>query len=326
MSNLSKAFLFTWLVSGIVLLVGINQVFLGSALAILRWPLILLGGLLWWQRPVWRKQRLFGAVMIVMGLWLGESLYRGFRYMNWSSYESTGVELTISTYNVFFKNGYKQNIIQEIREEDPDIVILQEYTSSWQTALSASLFKRYPHRHLNPRKGPYGGAILSKYPIVEKDQILVGEYKVIAQITELNVRGKPLHLINVHLSSPAAAVEKPQKFFSYFLANYKVRKSQWTRLQTVLSDIPDDEAIIIGGDFNTMRWEPLYRDIRFDYQDLFRKEGSGWRATFPNVSSVPFPLITLDYLMYKGAIKGNKARVLSGSSADHLGVWGKFEM
>ncbi|MEL6257409.1 MAG: endonuclease/exonuclease/phosphatase family protein [Bacteroidota bacterium] len=87
-----------------------------------------------------------------------------------------------------------------------------------------------------------------------------------------------------------------------------------------------DSPRIIAGDLNTMRIEPLYREIRSEWNNLFAKKGSGLGWTFPNISSIPFPLITLDYILYRGAIQAIECKVLQRSSADHLAVFGSFKI
>lgn len=318
--------LWVWCLLGIICLVGMNQVFIGSAFALLRWPLVILALVLFWRKKSLRQVRIFQVVLVLMGLWMGESLYRGIRYTRDVFVETKGTELTIASYNVFFLNKYKQNIIQEIKKENPEVLLLQEYTPGWQQVMSASIFKRYPYRRIYPRKGPYGLAILSQYPIKGDRLLLNDRQKPIAQYTQLKVKGKSLHLLNIHLSSPAGAVENPEHFFSYYLLNYDVRKTQWKDVLDLLKNLPEGEPVLIGGDFNTMRWEPLYRDIRFECRDLFRAHGKGWRGTFPHVEKVPVPPLTLDYLMLRGPVKGKEAYTMPGSSADHLGLWGKVEL
>ncbi|MEO0896205.1 MAG: endonuclease/exonuclease/phosphatase family protein [Bacteroidota bacterium] len=257
-------------------------------------------------------------------LFLNASIDR-FRRIPLPSFEKNQKEISLLSYNLFFKNGYKSQIIQEIKQTKADVVFLQELTPGWNQSLSSSVYPAYPYQKTYLNKGTRGLAILSKFPIVQYELVKTSRGIPFAQYCVVKVKGEKLVLVNGHLTSPAVAVENPDHFYSLYRENAIHRQQQWDKLSHKLQDL-NIERQIIGGDLNTMPYEPLYRQIRHEWRDLFKAKGKGWGATFPNVARIPLPMIKLDYIMFRGKIRPLESRVLQGSSSDHLAIWGKVSI
>ena len=73
-----------------------------------------------------------------------------------------------------------------------------------------------------------------------------------------------------------------------------------------------------------MPFEPYLKKLRYHWTDVYKKKGAGFGWNFPNVGSIPFPFIRLDYFLVKGDIKAKAAKVLPNSSSDHLAVWAEI--
>ena len=70
------------------------------------------------------------------------------------------------------------------------------------------------------------------------------------------------------------------------------------------------------GDFNTPHYEPLYRDISYNWTDFYVESGSGFGLNFPNTTSAP-PILRLDYAFGKGPFSITQAKVVEGGTSDH---------
>ncbi|MEL6823553.1 MAG: hypothetical protein AAFP70_17475, partial [Calditrichota bacterium] len=57
-------------------------------------------------------------------------------------------ELSLLSYNIFFKNQAPRQSLNIIQEREPDILFLQEITKSWDRLLKDALKKTYPHRSI----------------------------------------------------------------------------------------------------------------------------------------------------------------------------------
>lgn len=314
------------LLFGSILLLGKFHYLLGSLLWLFQVPLMLIGGLILWRRRKTGFKKTHKFLGLIVGLLLINFLFEHFSRINFQRTTNTNQELSILTYNLYFKNKYPKQIINEINQTNPDILVLQELTSTWETNLQEQVYKRYKYRKTYVNNRTHGLGILSKYPITTCEYLKNKSGIPVSQVATVQLGKKELVLVNTHLASPAIAVENPDQFFKYYKSNVRNRTHQWTKLNAFLTQKHKDKPQLIAGDLNTMKIEPLYQQMRHDWNYLFTRKGKGFGWNFPNVSSVPIPLITLDYLLYRGNIAPVEAEVLKGSSSDHFAILGKVKI
>lgn len=234
--------------------------------------------------------------------------------------DSTEKKIIVHSYNLFFKNNFKQKIINEILESNSDILVVQELTPNWQTKLNSKLKGKYKFKALKPSNGTRGLGIYSKFPITKT------KYFEQSQLSKIKIGKKELIIVNCHLVSPAIAVETPEKFIQYYKLNYSQREKQWNNIETHLNTNYSKYPILIAGDLNTMKNENLYRQIRKNWNDLLAKEGAYFNWTFPNSHKIKYPFLTLDYILHNNKIKGINGKVLKESSSDHLSIIGDIKI
>ena len=304
------------------MILGRNHFLLGSAMGLGKWIILPIGLFLLFIRRKSLQRRINIFLVWVIGLVGMEANMANFATINLNFSFSQKKEVSIITYNLFFKNTYPDQIISEILKEDVDILAIQEVTPTWSNRLNQRIASRYPYRKTFANKGTHGLAIFSKYPI-KSNEYLRNSYKLpFAQYVEIEIEGKKMVLANGHLASPAIAVENPDRFYELYEKNYAERKSQIRELISLLEEKFPDSPKIIAGDLNTMRMEPIYRDLAYEYFDLFQQKGIGLGFNFPNTATFEYPIITLDYILFRGDIKPVSAKVLPGSSSDHLAIKG----
>ncbi|MEL7535032.1 MAG: hypothetical protein AAFN10_27260 [Bacteroidota bacterium] len=121
---------FLIVLTGLILLLGKNHFFLGSVYAILLWPLIIFCG--WKGISVLRssKQNKTWPVLLIGGLLLLSWTYDHLPRLDWNDSTATKKELSILSYNLFFKNQYKQQTINEIKANLPDVLLVQELSAA----------------------------------------------------------------------------------------------------------------------------------------------------------------------------------------------------
>jgi endonuclease/exonuclease/phosphatase (EEP) superfamily protein YafD len=317
------------LVIAFIALVGCMIVFrshfiFGTALIIGRWGFLLVGLLLLFltTKRITPKQLqyfLLGSLLLICIEFV-------FTKVNEARPKaiSNNTELTFMTYNLFFKNKNPDVILNQIKETNPDLLIVQELTPAWAGILSTTLGQKYPYQKIYLDKGTHGIGVYSKYKL-SNDTLLLNESKrPFAQIVAVHVQDKKIQIINTHLASPAAAVEHPENFLSLFSSNYTLREKQFKHINLAVESNPCDASILIG-DLNTTLYEPIYRNLRSTWVDVFNEVGEGSNKTFPNTSrSAPF--LTLDYILIKGKATPVSAKVLSSGSSDHLALIGKVKI
>jgi hypothetical protein len=79
----------------------------------------------------------------------------------------------------------------------------------------------------------------------------------------LKVQNKTVQLANVHLASPALAIENKDRFFSLYHQNYKQRKSQLEKINNdLLANSDKFDCQLLVGDLNKIEYEPIFKNLK----------------------------------------------------------------
>jgi endonuclease/exonuclease/phosphatase family metal-dependent hydrolase len=239
------------------------------------------------------------------------------------------------TYNIHKAIGVDrkfapQRIVEVLRHHDADILLLQEVdrgvprSANMDLALHLERQLEYGFRAVGMnvflKKGQYGNATLSRYPIGRQRNIdlTIGRNKRRgAQHARIEMRnGKPalmIEVFNVHLSLTA-----------------RLRRTQVSRLLTTadISKLPSDVPCIIGGDTNDWRGELKHHFLNAGFKCATNKHrGSRWAIkTFPSFA----PTSGLDKVFYRGPVRlahvFHSRLKLARVASDHLPVICDFEL
>ena len=232
--------------------------------------------------------------------------------------------ISMLTYNVYFKNKTPELSLALIKANQVDIMAFQEVDMAWKVWLDEALSPAYPYKSVKAVYGTHGLAIYSKYPILSDTILLNQKQQQVAQFVELQVGRQQLLVVNVHLASPAAALEHPDYFWKLYRKSFYMRKEQYQEVNQWVNKLyPHTQLRVLTGDLNTMRIDPMFRTIKQDWVNLHEEVGNGFGLTFPNMAKRK-TLITLDYILLQGQAKPISCEVLKGGSSDHFGVLGKF--
>lgn len=225
-------------------------------------------------------------------------------------------KITVMSYNVFFKNQDKAASSKIIQSEQPDILFIQELTPSWKTHLANKL--EFKFRKLIPLNGTHGIGVYSNYKLRELTTLKNKSGLPFCQFVELEVDGENILIGNVHLASPAVAVEHRERFISLYLKNYKQRKQELKAINEFIDKHQYETAILVG-DFNTMKYEPLMKQQKRRWVNSVPPKWIFNAPNFPNSSKIP-PLVSLDYILLKGKVKCTRSKIIKGGSSDHLAI------
>lgn len=248
------------------------------------------------------------------------------------------MKIKILTYNIHRAIGVDrsfrpQRIVEILAHHDADLVLLQEVDDGVPRSRHLDLARElaeelgYPYlavgHNVSLRKGRYGNATLSRYPIERERNIdlTIGRKKRRGcQHTTLRVEkvtGHPhrLELFNLHLG--LSARERQQQVG--LLAS-----------STEFAALGRDTACIVGGDFND--WRSLLRQFFVDVLDFdcatesLTLRGRSPIRTYPSFS----PQGPLDRLYFRGPLKRRMARRCrlrsSKVASDHLPIVAEFEI
>ncbi|MCG8700403.1 MAG: endonuclease/exonuclease/phosphatase family protein, partial [Bacteroidales bacterium] len=309
----------------IVFIVGRNSLWLGSALIICRWPLFILG--IWFFYRLSKRNVNFMWKLILLISLTALPLEEAYNLILQERIKKTNGEehMSVMTYNLLFVNKWPLAITNNIKQNNPDILAVQELTPRWKKILAREIGSAYKYSNTLPLNGAYGIGIYSKHPITNVSFLETNNGRPYAQVATINKGSKEIQFINTHLTSPAIAVGNPNRFTELFAANYRMREQQVKEINHLAKRDSNFDVQILTGDLNTTRFEPLYRKIRRHWVDIYRRKGKGRGVNFPNTDKRK-PIITLDYIMARGKVQVEETRVIQGGSSDHLAVFGKIKL
>lgn len=155
-------------------------------------------------------------------------------------------QLRIMSFNVLGMNRAHAEVLAEIRQHNPDVLIIVEYTLHWEQAL-APLKSEYPHQIEQPRWHGFGIAIFSKLPLndagIVESMPLANDLPVVTATVDF--AGKPLQVFGVHLINPIGEARR------------ELRGEQFAALAKHLGG-GSAERILLG-DFNCADWSSEFR-------------------------------------------------------------------
>ena len=218
-------------------------------------------------------------------------------------------KLRFASYNIFH-GGYADydmsKIAKNITDNQIDIIGIQEVDmgvarsggiDTLKELSEATGYKYYEFfKTIDLEGGEYGIAVLSRYPIVSSNKLLLdaGAYEKRALgFTEIDVNGKHISFFVTHLS----------------FRSLKYRNEQ---LEVLASELSKKEDFVLTGDFNSS-----------DLGALDLLDGVG-RINKKEAPTVTFPdgLLSIDNILYsKKHWNFDEINVLTESYSDHYMIW-----
>lgn len=244
------------------------------------------------------------------------------------------MKLRIVTFNIHkgVSATSRKHILPEIKallhELDADVIFLQEVQGEhrkrserfkdWPEGSQADFLakERWPHHFYaqcaTHEHGDHGNALLSKFPFKELMTLDISSSRfssrglLYAQIA-ITPEAQPIHLICTH-----------------FGLLRKERTKQFTSLnEFIVEKIPENEALIIAGDFNDWRLGALeLLEKSLHLKEVFQEQEGTHAKTFP----AKLPLFSVDRIYYRGIEPINQAVIETIKLSDHLPLMAEFEV
>jgi len=215
--------------------------------------------------------------------------------------------LKVLTYNIHkgFDLYNRDFVLHGIREQlhsvDADIVFLQEIIGqhqrherqvlNWPTSAQFDFLAEHLWPHVAYGKnalytgGHHGNAILSKYQLQSWQNINLSRWRQASRsllhgVIHIPESGLPLHLICIHLE----------------LVAFERRRQVRVLKQYIKEVIPEDEPMIIAGDFNDWN-QQLGRRLEADLglQEAFEYTHGRYARTYP----VSWPVLSMDRIYFR---------------------------
>ncbi|HWM92476.1 MAG TPA: endonuclease/exonuclease/phosphatase family protein [Thermoanaerobaculia bacterium] len=250
----------------------------------------------------------------------------------------SSLPLRVITYNIHRAIGVDrrfrpERIVRILRHYDADVVLLQEVDEGAPRSRELNLAKElalaagYPHfalgHNVSLRKGWYGNATLSRFPILRERNIDLsvaqswirrGCQHTSVQIGGVQSGGRTLEVFNLHLG---------------LSARERLQQIELLSRSHEFGGMAEGTPMLVGGDFNDWRsllWPTFTNGFGFRCATDSKTGRRGALATYPSFS----PQGGLDRLYFRGPLRLLAARrcrlQISRVASDHLPVIAEFEM
>jgi endonuclease/exonuclease/phosphatase (EEP) superfamily protein YafD len=217
--------------------------------------------------------------------------------------------LKIMSYNL---HGIKEidGIVEVIRREKPDILLIQEYSKKLVSPSFHGLDDLYPELYVEVASKDFGQATFSRYPI----ELISAELeKGRTQKMQIETPAGSIEVWNVHPIPP-----------------YLIPPEQYdAQVSALVTDISQTEGpLIMAGDLNATDQSEVYRTINRYLQDAYWEAGWGFGFGYPappyTFMDLPLqtgPLWRIDHVFHDQHFIAINMRTLKTSGgSDHFPV------
>lgn len=215
--------------------------------------------------------------------------------------ETTNLRVVLS--NVFTGNVHKQQVLDFVRKEAPDILVLQEVDSDWRHALR-ELDVEMGHSRVYPQEDNFGIGLWSRLPLKEAEVFGIGAFDVPTIRAKVEVAGTMVEIIATHPLPPIRST------------NHGERNSQLATIAGFARDAAT--PVIVLGDLNITMWSPHYSTFIRKSGLVNARRGFGILPTWPTIN--PLVMIPLDHCLVSPSIGVKEIRIGPDVGSDHLPV------
>jgi len=149
--------------------------------------------------------------------------------------KTTEKKLKISSINLLSSNSKVDLVLEYIESEDPDLLILMEFTPGWQNQLHP-VIQKYKYKELVPRSDNFGIALLSKH-------------KMNSSIDYFELNNKPSIVANLQVGNEKLSLIATHPIPPINQTTFENRNKQLTNIISKRTQYSHN--LIIAGDFNT---------------------------------------------------------------------------
>lgn len=257
--------------------------------------------------------------------------------------------LRMMTYNVHSFKPYgedsneltKQQMLQVVKNENPDIICFQEYYSRRKGSFAITdslkqILKTSDNYFVPTAENNYeatGQAIFSRYPIVGKGTISFGDENIgnAAIYIDILIGQKKVRVYNVHLQSISfdkqdytfldkvtkkmdPEITPAKRILRMLNVAFKKRSGQVDIMKAKMKTC--ETPFIIAGDFNDTPASYAVTQLTKSLNNSFVEQGVGLGRTYNG----KFPNFQIDYISATKTIKVINHRIIRAKLSDHFPV------
>jgi endonuclease/exonuclease/phosphatase (EEP) superfamily protein YafD len=211
---------------------------------------------------------------------------------------SASYEMRVLLSNVNAANTSYQALIDLIRVENPDVVVLQEAGRGWLQAMSV-FSETYPFMRFAPNRDKAGIALMSRFPFEEEGDDGLGFPSIVARI---RADGASVSIVSLHPPPPVTDELLDE------------RNQQLQAAASAAMELP--RPAILAGDLNTSVWSPYYARLVEESGLVSARKGFGIVPTWP--THMRLMMIPLDHCLVSKDVRVTNCRAAADIGSDHL--------
>lgn len=264
------------------------------------WTLLVNVSTFWWTLPALpllvlalllrrRVAVLALSVPALLFVWAHGGLFVG-------SAPAAAGDLRVASYNTFVQAPDTTHVASLVRDEHPDVLLVQEILPGQARSIRDGVVDHLPHSWFGEPGRVGGVGVLSRHPIVEVRPI--GSPDVLSRPTAvvvLDVGGRQVQVVPVHLTSPCMlcgeSVLERQRFEA---------ERRRAEMDAILQALDEEVPAVVGGDFNSDRRADPYRALAAaGFRDPQIEAGSGPGFTWP---ASRMGTVRIDWVLARGLV------------------------
>lgn len=286
-------------------------------------------GSAWWVLDVASHFRVQYGICLVLGAifawWLGSPLLGGpvlglmaamLAFSNlivilplyWRAGHALAATAQTPVWRVLFANLWQPNqshaaVLRLVEQNNPDLVLLVETNQRWLDELEP-LRRAYPFWVVQPREDNYGVALLSRYPILEREVRAFSAAGVPSIVANIDLEGRAITVVCTHPPPPKSH------------AQTRARDEQMANLANLVA--LRTRPMLVCGDLNLTPWSPVFWKFtrRGGLSDSAR--GFGVQATWP--VGKPYMSVPIDHCLVSPEVIVLDRQVGPPVGSDHYPV------
>ena len=220
------------------------------------------------------------------------------------------------TFNVLALRRPMDELVQIIEEADPDVLMVQELIPSIAQAIDEAHGDRLTFSRLRTDAGWGAQGIWSRYPIVGEERWDGSRRNAQWQHAVLDVNGRQVHLVNLHLTTPTVRWRSPEALPVPVIVGPGQRGPPAggglarPRLRQLAAG---PNPVLVAGDLNLTDQTPEFRRLLdAGYDNAYRQAGWGIDLTFPALPRarlmgrtylVRFPVVGIDHMLVSSELQ-----------------------
>ena len=203
--------------------------------------------------------------------------------------------------NLHIENHNHAALLELIRAENPDLIVVQEVTPEWAAVLE-TIRGRYPEGIVIPDETAGGIGVLSRLPLLMVRDAGIERYNGPSLEVRLRVDDRIVHILTAHTRPPLSP--------SWLLA----RNLHFAAIVDRLRNMPAPRILI--GDLNSTVWSPYFSDSIGQTTMVDARQGFGVLATWP--TWLPLMKIPIDQCFVSPDVEVVNLKAGSHIGSDHL--------